>query len=178
MPLTGSDTVQMSTTTDREVALGYMRQTAKEAKMVFEIRMGMIDRGADVSLLSQFPGEKEILFAPLTGLEAGSMRMEGDVFVVELRLSCNLQDQTMEQLIGRMHTVHKTMAQNMLEDFKHCTLPPKVLEPLQAVLNNAAMRGHEFFNVRSSHSLLGLRPAPSTPPLCMAGTGALPPSDR
>ena len=46
MPLTGSDTVQMSTTTDREVALGYMRQTAKEAKMVFEIRMGMIDRGA------------------------------------------------------------------------------------------------------------------------------------
>ena len=36
----------MSTTTDREVALGYMRQTAKEAKMVFEIRMGMIDRGA------------------------------------------------------------------------------------------------------------------------------------
>ena len=36
----------MSTTTDRDVALGYMRQTAKEAKMVFEIRMGMIDRGA------------------------------------------------------------------------------------------------------------------------------------
>ena len=28
--------------------------------------MGMIDRGADVSILSQFPAEREILFAPLT----------------------------------------------------------------------------------------------------------------
>ena len=93
VPLTRLNTVQMSTTTDREVALGYMRQTAKEAKMVFEIRMGMIDRGADVSLLSQFPGEKEILFAPLTGLEVASVpRVEGDVIVVELRLSCNLHE--------------------------------------------------------------------------------------
>ena len=36
----------MSTTTDRNVALGYMRQSNKAAKMLFEMRMGMIDRGA------------------------------------------------------------------------------------------------------------------------------------
>ena len=36
----------MSTTTEREVALKYMQQSGKAAKMVFEIRMGMIDRGA------------------------------------------------------------------------------------------------------------------------------------
>ena len=36
----------MSTTTDRNVALGYMRQSGKAAKMLFEVRMGMIDRGA------------------------------------------------------------------------------------------------------------------------------------
>ena len=36
----------MSTTTDRNVALGYMRQADKAAKMLFEVRMGMIDRGA------------------------------------------------------------------------------------------------------------------------------------
>ena len=36
----------MSTTTDRNVALGYMRQPNKAAKMLFEMRMGMIDRGA------------------------------------------------------------------------------------------------------------------------------------
>ena len=84
----------MSTTTNRDVALAYMHQRGKEAKMLFEIRMGMIDRGADVSLLSQFPAEKEILFAPLTGLEVASVPRvdEGGVIVVELRLSCNLRD--------------------------------------------------------------------------------------
>ena len=36
----------MSTTTERDVALMYMQQRKEAAKMVFEIRMGMIDRGA------------------------------------------------------------------------------------------------------------------------------------
>ena len=36
----------MSTTTKRSVAIGYMEQTGKVAKMLFEVRMGMIDRGA------------------------------------------------------------------------------------------------------------------------------------
>ena len=37
------------------------------AGVVFEIQQGMIDRGADLSFISQYPHEKEILFAPLTG---------------------------------------------------------------------------------------------------------------
>ena len=95
----GVELALMSTTTNRDIALGYMRQSGKEAKMLFEIRMGMIDRGADVSMLSQFPGEKEILFSPLTGLEvAGVPRVEDGVIVVELRLSCNLHDLTIEQV--------------------------------------------------------------------------------
>ena len=59
----------MSTSTSREVALGYMEQRVGMPRMLFQIRMGMIDRGADLQLLSQFAAEKEILFAPLTGLE-------------------------------------------------------------------------------------------------------------
>ena len=74
----------MSTTTERDVALGYAKGANKLGKWLFMIRMvrrarrrqplrsrgrapwqGMIDRGADVSFLSQFPGENEILFAPL-----------------------------------------------------------------------------------------------------------------
>ena len=81
------------TPTERDVALMYMQQSGKASKMLFEVRMGMIDRGADVSLISQFPTEQEILFAPLTGLEVASVpRVEGDVIVVELRLSCNLHE--------------------------------------------------------------------------------------
>ena len=79
--------------------MGYMQQSGKAAKMLFEVRMGMIDRGADVSALSQFPMEQEILFAPLTGLEIASVpRVEDGVIVVELRLSCNLHDLTIEQV--------------------------------------------------------------------------------
>jgi len=53
----------MSTTTTREVALGYMQGSDRTARMLFEIRMGMIDRGADVAFLSQFPAENEVLYA-------------------------------------------------------------------------------------------------------------------
>ena len=139
----------MSTTTSREVALMYMQQSGKAAKMVFEIRMGMIDRGADVSLLSQFPGEKEILFAPLTGLEVVSVPRveEGDIIVVELRLSCNLHDLTIEEVIGKMQTGHKSMVQNMLDDLKPCSPTQQVLQPLHSVLDDATRRGHAFFNV-------------------------------
>eukprot|EP00966_Prymnesium_polylepis_P244327 5650565-Prymnesium_polylepis.1 len=59
----------MSTSTEKDVALGYVKQANQPASILLEIRMGMIDRGADVSCLSQFPAEREILFAPLTGLE-------------------------------------------------------------------------------------------------------------
>ena len=35
--------------------------------ILLEIEMGMIDRGADLSWLSQYPAEEEVLFPPLTG---------------------------------------------------------------------------------------------------------------
>ena len=102
-------------------------------------------------MLSQFPAEKEILFAPLTGLEVASVpRPEGDVLVVELRLSCNLNDLTIEQVIGKMQTGHKTMVKNMVDDFKHCTSADEVLKPLKNVLDDATQRGYAFFNVRAS----------------------------
>ena len=110
-------------------------------------------------MLSQFPAEKEILFAPLTGLEVASVpRPEGDVLVVELRLSCNLNDLTIEQVIGKMQTGHKTMVQNMIDEFKHCSSADKVLQPLNDVLEKAMLRGFAFFNVHAPPV------APSTDP--------------
>ena len=53
----------MSTTTNREVAAHYAAGGGK-AGLLFEIQMGIIDRGAEISWLSQYPHEKEILFAP------------------------------------------------------------------------------------------------------------------
>ena len=53
----------MSTTRDRAVAMGYAEGGAA-AGIVFEIQQGMVDRGADISWLSQYPHEKEVLFGP------------------------------------------------------------------------------------------------------------------
>jgi hypothetical protein len=122
----------------------------------------------DVSLLSQFSGEKEILFAPLTGLEVASVpRVEGDVVVVELRLSCNLTDLTIEQVIGKMMTSHTAMVQGMVDDFKYFA-PQSALVPLQDVLVEAARRGHEFFNVRRLAPL-----APQAPLALVATKGSV-----
>eukprot|EP00966_Prymnesium_polylepis_P080707 1870132-Prymnesium_polylepis.1 len=57
-----------STTTERSVALQFADPKASDP-IVFEIQMGMVDRGADLSWLSQYPHEAEVLFAPLTCLD-------------------------------------------------------------------------------------------------------------
>ena len=44
----------LSTTTDRSVAMHY---AASAAGVVLEMQMGMVDRGADISWLSQYPFE-------------------------------------------------------------------------------------------------------------------------
>jgi hypothetical protein len=101
----GIELAFMSTTLDRAVAMKFAK-AEKGPSIVFEIQMGMVDRGADVQWCSQFPCEAEILFAPLTGLEVvGSPTVEGQVIVVELRLNCNLHDLTIEQILSKMQKV-------------------------------------------------------------------------
>ena len=89
----------MSTTDDREVAMRYAASGG--AGFVFEIQQGMIDRGADISFLSQYEHEHETLFAPLTGLEVQGTRVDGSVLVVEVKLSVNLTSLTLEQVMGK-----------------------------------------------------------------------------
>jgi hypothetical protein len=54
----GIDPAFMSTTTDRNVALTYASSSGGPG-VVFSIQQGMVDRGADISWLSQYPHEKE-----------------------------------------------------------------------------------------------------------------------
>ncbi|KAK3273740.1 hypothetical protein CYMTET_18034 [Cymbomonas tetramitiformis] len=75
----GVEMAFMSTTTSEEVALQYADSSdERKAAFVFEVQMGMVDRGADISPFSQYPHEKEIVFAPLTGMEVvGAPRIKG-----------------------------------------------------------------------------------------------------
>ena len=55
----GVETGLMSTTTDRRVAMQYSGKDGKRST-VFEILAGRVDIGADLSWVSQYPGEKEV----------------------------------------------------------------------------------------------------------------------
>ena len=50
----GVEVAFMSCTEDKEVALKYAA-SKKKAAIVFEVKQGMVDRGADVAWLSQYP---------------------------------------------------------------------------------------------------------------------------
>ena len=138
----GCEYAFMSTTLDREVAFSY---AGSKVATILEIRMGMVDRGADVSWLSQYPGEKEILFAPLTGLEVVGKRVVGEVIVVEVRLNVNLMALTIEQVIAKMQRSHIQMLDTMIDRQKQ-DLTEEEVGPLLSLKDRAEARGGEWFN--------------------------------
>lgn len=91
-----------ATTRERSQALHYAMGCGwagkDDATTLFEIQMGMIDRGAELDWLSQYPHEREVLIPPLTGLEAMSSSVEGPLLAMQSRLSLNLSAQTLEQV--------------------------------------------------------------------------------
>ena len=58
----GVEPAFMSTTLNREVAMTYA--SGSGVGIVLAIRQGMVNRGADISWLSQYPHEKECVAAP------------------------------------------------------------------------------------------------------------------
>ena len=64
-------TIRRSTTTDLDTALFYAKGGADKSKrggpaLLFETQMGMVDRGADIGWLSEFPKEAEVRSGPLS----------------------------------------------------------------------------------------------------------------
>ncbi len=67
----------MSTTTHREMAIGYscIKDPSKRG-IILEIEVGRVDVGASISFLSQYPGEGEYLMQPLACLEVSALRSD------------------------------------------------------------------------------------------------------
>ena len=108
----GVESAFMSATVNREVALGYA--TGKKGSILLEIDQGMIARGADISSISQYPHEKEVLFNPLTGLEVKCTRVEGSVLVISVAPSINLNALTIDQVTSKRHTLLEDLKRSML----------------------------------------------------------------
>jgi len=93
----------MSTTPDCSVALGYSGvEIGEDLPTIFEIEVGAASIGADISWLSQFAGEKEFLYAPLTHMQiVGTPRLEihndNQLSIVRMQLTVNQKSKTIEQ---------------------------------------------------------------------------------
>ena len=55
----GVENAFMSTTLDRNVAMGYASGDETKMGIVIEVQQGQVNRGADMSWLSQYPHERE-----------------------------------------------------------------------------------------------------------------------
>ena len=109
----GVEPAFMSTSLERDVAMGYAAGDGSGMGVVLELRQGMVSRGADLSSLSQYPHEREILFGPLTGVEVLSTRIDGSVVVIECDLSINLTALTLEEVLGKRRKVVRDMCDQL-----------------------------------------------------------------
>ena len=74
----GTEYAPMSTTTDVEVACGYAVRKGKTdgALLMKIVTENNLQRGADLTFLSMYPGEQEILYPPLTFMQPTGRQQE------------------------------------------------------------------------------------------------------
>ena len=131
----GIESAFMSATTDPSVAQSYAGgRGAGKAGCVFEIQQGMVDRGADMAWISQYPHEAEITFAPLTGLEVQQTSVKGALLKICVRLSVNLAAPTIEQVLAKRKKVVTDMCHHMSESLEREVRGP-TWEQLQRLLS-------------------------------------------
>ena len=73
--------------------------------------------------------------------------MDDDVLLVQLRLSCNMKDETLDEVIGKMQKSHISLLDGMTNSLRHSNVPAAILKPLHNVRRQAFIRGRDFFNV-------------------------------
>jgi hypothetical protein len=109
----------MSATTNKAVATKYAATDSSSDKgsVVFKIQEGSIDRGADLSWLSQYPNEDEVVFAPLTNLQVvGTPKVDKGCIVMTLRPNVNLRLKTVEEVLNRSKTHYMDMISWFYQD--------------------------------------------------------------
>jgi WD40 repeat protein len=157
----------MSTTLDQRVALRYATSGAGEPSTLMVMQMGMVDRGAQLDWLSQYPEEKEILLPPLTGMEVLEDDVSpDDVRKLTMRLNINLRSTTLEQLLAARqkelgelaHVVHKDLGNRNPEGDI-----PRRLAAVSRLEHEIQMEDHVTFNdngvfVRMTEAVLGQLP--------------------
>ncbi len=115
----------MSTTADRNVAVQYSGVKDKKPQAsIMEIHPNSIDRGADISEFSQYPGEKEFLFVPMSFVQGdGRCRLEvgpggGVLKVISVRININIKTETVDQLRQKKKSMHVSAFKSVIDETK------------------------------------------------------------
>jgi len=104
----------MSSSKQKSVAIQYSGvEQGRPHAMVLEIEPSRADRGAVVSEFSQYPGEEETLFLPMSYVQQnGPQRVEetafGRVTIIPIRVNVNLKADCLEQLEQKKKIIHMT----------------------------------------------------------------------
>ncbi len=115
----------MSTSPLREVALGYADLAAgKELPTLFEIELDKFSTGACIAWLSQFEGEEEILYDPLTYLQVIAppqlVQHEGkELSVVRLHITVNQKTATVEEVERSRCVFLEELVNNLAWEARH-----------------------------------------------------------
>lgn len=109
----------MSTSLDKEMAASYAGDGS--LPIILEMDVGMIDRGAPISSISQYPREQEVLFPPMSNLEVfGQPRVDmtagRPMIVLQVRVSMNLRHRTREELNGERKLIFIATLRNTVEE--------------------------------------------------------------
>jgi hypothetical protein len=114
----------MSTTANRAVALEYSGvREGRAVPTVLVMEVAAVDRGADIAAFSQYPGEAEVLFPPMSFLSPdgpGQLEVtpDGLVGVVAVRVNVNLAASTLEALVERKKRGHLASFRFLVSDLR------------------------------------------------------------
>ena len=139
----------MSTTPNREVALGYAGvASGKDLPTLFEIEVGKTCIGADISAISQFGGEGEILYTPLAMLEIiGKPRIDcssgRELSVLRMSLTVNQKTKSVEQAVRSRRDFLEQLATSRIWDFRHWAKSSDTGERLDGLIQELARAVHE-----------------------------------
>ena len=190
-----------STTTDEQVARNYAQRG--KVGMIIEVQMGMVDRGAELEWLSQYPcapcalkplqivhycssaflptllcgrAEKEICFAPLTGVEVQGTRVEDSTLIVEARLSVNLSALTIEETVAKMQRSQVQLLGNMVDELAFAGAPKPALAPIAALRSELSKRDPSYFNDAENFKEATIQ-VRTTPNIYLPARALVPPSE-
>ena len=114
----------MSTTANKDVALQYSGvREGKPLAAALVVKTGGVDRGASLVLFSQYQGEKEFLWLPLSFLQPDGDRFlqvtaDGVVSMVPVRVIPNQKSSTLEEALERKKTMHIVAFKHILRELR------------------------------------------------------------